>query len=145
MDHCGGCFKSCIPYDYKPGVTGLWTSCLKGVCDPGPPSTDTHDAIADCGDYWGFIELDPDNCGACGNACPAGKRRCVYADCMYRSGGTEDCLDACGPCDEPPGLWEGYIECDGICLEPTTIENCGSCGNKCGPGQACIGRECVSS
>lgn len=38
---------------------------------------------------------------------------------------------------------DGWIECDGVCVDPTTDEtSCGGCGNVCAAGQECVGGVC---
>jgi len=62
------------------------------------------------------------NCGACGNACPAG------ATCVG------------GMCACPAGL----ALCGNACVDVGIDElNCGACGRVCPPGQTCTGGTCA--
>jgi hypothetical protein len=54
-------------------------------------------------------------------------------------------------CSSPPQVLYcdpklGYIECNNWCVMPNTdTENCGRCGNICGPGEACVHGACAVS
>ncbi|MFV8751151.1 MXAN_6577-like cysteine-rich protein [Nannocystaceae bacterium ST9] len=111
------------------------------------------------------VDLDTDaaNCGACGEACPAGIE-CVAGACACPEG-TEACgdtcldtqsnPDACGGCDSacPANqvCWQGICadscagltDCGGACVDvQTDPANCGSCGNACAMGSACMNGGC---
>ena len=84
----------------------------------GPPTTDCSGKCLD-------LNKDPDNCGKCGSACPAGSRNCSNATCT--------------PC--PPGL----TECSNYCVDTQTdFKNCSVCGKQCLGGEACLGGTCIS-
>jgi hypothetical protein len=62
------------------------------------------------------------NCGACGNACTAGKQ-CQNGACVCPS---------------------GWIDCSGTCVYPSgDVKNCGGCGIVCRSDQACRDGKCV--
>jgi len=83
-------------------------------CNPGLDS---------CGSACVDFNSDPDNCGSCGNACPAAQ------GC-----GSGQCLDSC-----PTGL----DDCNRACVDLNTDPfNCGACGSPCGKGQVCAGGQC---
>lgn len=66
---------------------------------------------------------DSNNCGSCGNKCPAG---------TVCSGSA--CQTACP---------SGEILCGGVCISTSTnTNNCGSCGNICPSGIACVNGVC---
>ncbi|MBO6938033.1 MAG: hypothetical protein JJ863_23900 [Deltaproteobacteria bacterium] len=138
--HCGACGNACVD-----GV------CVDGVCPGGPLLDGGPDAdVGDMGPRDGGrdrpdfgpppacacnlgesccdatcvdVDIEPGNCGACGNAC---------ADGEVCSAGS------CGPdCDD------GLTLCSGLCLDLSNDpNNCGSCGNVCATG-ICIDGECA--
>jgi hypothetical protein len=82
--------------------------------------------FTDCLGTCTATNLDPDNCGACGNQCSPGE---------VCSGGS--CAAIC-----PSNL----SECSGTCADLNNDEsNCGSCGNTCDPGHLCVAGSCTLS
>jgi hypothetical protein len=106
------------------------------------------------------------NCGACGNACPAGSV-CSMGQCSLscQQGLTNcngKCSDLqqddanCGACGTACGAGTvcsggtcvatcgaGLALCNGACTNlSTSNQNCGACGNACGAGSACQGGVC---
>lgn len=70
--------------------------------------------------------LDPNNCGSCGNTCQDGT--------VCNAG---QCVDSC-----PYGM----EECDGRCVDTgTNDDHCGSCGNECADDKACGNGNCVDT
>lgn len=76
-----------------------------------------------CGDVCVDKANDPAHCGACDNACPAGK--------VCSQGA---CGDMCGG---------GTLLCDGLCVDTaSSLEHCGDCGNACDANEQCMGGSC---
>jgi hypothetical protein len=124
-----------------------------------------------CGYECTIVEIDPDNCGACGVRCNPGEvcsQGMCGADC---TGGTTRCGDVCvnlntdqqncGACGNACQAGEvcdgngncqlvcpgGMTECNGTCVNTNTDPlNCGSCGNACTGGQICDGQgQCATN
>jgi hypothetical protein len=151
--------RDCSPGSQTPGATEA--ECLFGP-NSGPASC--------CGGKCVTTELDPENCGDCGIACPSGI--CIGGPQGYETygclpaGPTDDCFPACGPgtvCANGScvGSACGYNSqtfcldqdqtigfcCDtGVCAHlPDDSENCGQCGNACPAGQTCENGACSGS
>jgi hypothetical protein len=104
---------------------------------------------ASAGAYLATLSLDPDNCGACGNVCPA-SQTCFGGKCASPCGYNPS------SCILPNPLADGGMVCptgSSACLSTTQCgctdlqtdpQNCGSCGQVCGIGQNCQGGQCVS-
>jgi len=153
------------------------TGCGAQMPILGPLPNETIDCIAawidgldpagaceTCGVGQLCIDLaaDPDNCGACGNACPAtsscidgtctcpGSESICNASCVNLLSdpancgacGT-DCVDLfCleGQCASDCG---GLAECSGACVDlMSDSANCGACQDTCGTGSSCVGGQC---
>ncbi len=158
--HCGACGTMC------PARPNASPACAMGVC-----------GVA-CSAGFGNCDNDPSNgcevdtrssqqhCGACGNACPAG-RACTAGVCtLVCSGGqtncSETCVDTntsethCGACGRActtgrscqAGVCCGSRErnCGGVCRNLNTDNtNCGACGIACGTGTVCVNGTCEST
>jgi hypothetical protein len=71
-----------------------------------------------CNGICADLNSDADNCGVCGNVCPASAPICTQGICSGCQGGTTNCGGACIDTN-----WDG--------------NNCGACGNVCPPQFAC--------
>ncbi len=113
-ENCGGCGISCG----GDGVVSIakW-SCVDGKCTFSCGGF----SIRNCdNDPTNGCEVDtlfnPDNCGDCGNKCPAGM------DCSWGA-----CVDPCLEANLPD-------RCNGECVNLDYDDNnCGTCGNTCDP------------
>jgi len=108
---------------------GALTGCLSSsslVCTAG---------TVECNVTCVYLNSDPANCGACGNACQP-RAVCVPTD----DGGSGQC-----ECQRGQVLPDGgttILLCNGTCTDITTDpKNCGGCGGSggavCGTGQVC--------
>ena len=83
-----------------------------------------------CGSTCTNTANDPNNCGACGNACTTSDPNAQGATC---EGGV--CVINCDA---------GFVLCNGVCSnEQTDTNNCGGCGLACPAGEPCQNGACV--
>lgn len=140
--HCGACGTACR-YEHAEG-TCTSGRCALGACAPGYANCDGNPANG----CEASSATDADNCGACGNSCPAvtnGRRVCAGGVCgseclagFHRCGGAcvsntdlATCGASCTPC---PTSSNGRASCNGV-----------SCSIQCDAGFHLCGGRCVSS
>lgn len=100
-------------------------SCDIPIASPGALWCVTH-GRSWCGEECVNTNIDPDNCGSCGNVCLAGQNCCNGVCC-----GETYCPDATGG----PG---NYDTCN-------DASNCGKCKNPCPDGTVCDCGQCVKA
>ncbi|MBI4703542.1 MAG: hypothetical protein HY744_20720 [Deltaproteobacteria bacterium] len=124
-------------------------------------------SLRECDGKCVAVDLDPSNCGSCGNACPEGQV-CSQGQCTIDClGGTTKCSGKCvdtgidkqhcGACDNACGSSElcsagkcavvclgGTTECAGGCVDTTVDpEHCGACDKACTGGEVCSAGKCA--
>ncbi len=133
--HCGGCRLVC-----NPGPRVIADVCADAVCDCA-----NEPGIAACSEGWqccgsGCEDVMGDilHCGDCNADCNDG-RPGYHPRADQCAGGSCQCGTS-GPCTDTPFA----ICCGGSCTDPLTDRNnCGACGNVCGPSSSCVGGRCV--
>jgi Stigma-specific protein, Stig1 len=104
------------------------SSLLLFGCSPGgsTPTFTCPTGSTACGDSCVVIARDPQNCGACGTACPTGLV-CTQGQCLL------NCLG-------------GATKCGDTCTDTKVdSQNCGACGTACPTGEYCSGSKCGST
>jgi hypothetical protein len=113
----------------RKGILGLGIAVLVGMT--GCSVTVTCAAgTAPCDTGCANLADDAQNCGACGNACPAGLgctagvcgAACVAPSALCGTGSAAACVDL-----------------------QSSAQHCGACGNACPAGQGCVGGACSLS
>jgi len=135
--NCGACGTACPSGEAcasgacVPGGTGTpctsGASCASGFCVSSVCSP-CASGLTSCNGACTNTQSDLNNCGACGNACPASP-----------ANGTEACSGgACGvTCNGASN------QCGGQCVFlQTDNNNCGSCYHVCPSGQSCNNATC---
>jgi hypothetical protein len=87
------------------------------------------------------VRLEPDHCGACGNACPVGEL-CTRGACAVGcQGGTEQCGELCIDTEVDP---DNCGDCGNACAADEVCSQ-GQCGLQCGGGTSQCGQSCVDT
>ena len=161
VNNCGLCGRDCV-------AEGRGDSCRFGVCVCGNIAQGCAGdngnlccpaRIASGLNYCANLELDPDDCGACGDRCDplaadrcdGGRCRCgdsrescagtPEATCCRANVGDTECIDTtrnalhCGRCNNACLQGERCVE--GSCTVGST-----TCEDACIPGQVCCGGSC---
>jgi hypothetical protein len=122
-DHCGACGRACAADE----------TCVAAACVPACAADEV------CDGFCVELDRDPANCGAC--------RRWCDSDEICEAG---ECVRACDQSCEDEAVCvagacqcrEGFVACNGKCVDLVTDEsNCGECDRGC-DGQPCGGGEC---
>jgi hypothetical protein len=114
--HCGSCFATC-PSGAK---------CLDGICT-GSSSQTCAPGTVFCANFGECLDTksNPFACGSCSTPCNG--TRCNNGTCDPKS------------CISPTATF-----CPSGCSELSRdFQNCGACGNQCGPADSCQGGKCV--
>jgi hypothetical protein len=141
-----GCFVACGSDDADTDIdddgisssssSGATTSSSSGggeQCPPGQFACDT---------YCAALESDAENCGVCGNQCPA-DQVCVNGACSADCDGG---LTKCGSfCADVMSDQQHCGACNSPCASGQTCDGMGSCAAVCPPGQVDCGGQCINT
>lgn len=125
--HCGSCTNIC----------SVGQTCVSGQCTTACPAGQMAcqtGGLQQCSS----LQSDPNNCGSCGQRCQPGQS-CLNGSCQM--------TNMANPC---PGLTACPVGTTGggqqvfSCVQnlQTDPANCGTCGNRCPTGQACLNGQC---
>ena len=120
---CGGCDNQCDPGALCIGGT---CTCSGQTCNFNPPGPGGSQQRC----VNGGFNIDPMNCGSCGNECGPGSM-CLNGQCLCPPPTV-----ACTP--GGPGT-VGLNTCANLLTDPL---NCGTCGTACASGATCAGGVC---
>jgi hypothetical protein len=142
-DNCGGCGVRCA----------FGEVCSGGQCMCGATAL-CGDADACCPGEGSQVECrqildDNENCGGCGVTCRVDTNESCFngtCGCLKRVNTgiglrslVEVCQEGsvcCPPTPDRPDELPG-------CVDLSTPDNCGGCGNKCGAGEQCVDGQCA--
>lgn len=134
-----------------------------GPMSPAGYSCQVDQAL--CGDACVDLATNPQFCGSCDNACPAGTT-CMGGACACQSGLSScsgECVELasnptnCGACGTvcvadqvcslgacATGCDDGLTQCGQACVDAEkSVLNCGGCGNACPAGRLCQAGSCA--
>ena len=121
--NCGACGHTCGGPEAGAGK-GV---CVNGSCalacdEPDGGSAPDGGGVMACSGACVDTTSDPTNCKSCGNVCPgpdagSGKAICLNSVCNI------SCVSDAGT--------TLFCPLTNTCVDPTTIANCGGCGNVC--------------
>ncbi len=126
QSNCGSCGNAC-----DSGWACIDGTCEHVICDPTCTGSETCCPVTGGDPVCADLQSDEDDCGSCGNDCPAGES-CSGGLCMLV------------PCE--PACTGGLTCCNGTCVDTgTNTLNCGFCGNECDmdKSDACVGSTCT--
>jgi hypothetical protein len=103
--------------------------CLNtGVCDFANRNFVPNNYATFCSGHWVNTNIDPLNCGSCGNVCS-------------RSGNGSCQGGICQPCESSYGF--NWVSCGSTCVDLSyDRNNCNGCGGVCGSSQTCFEGTC---
>jgi len=123
--NCGKCYNPCDPTN-DGGVMhpNSYYGCVNSECGHLKCNQDWGDCDHDIENGCEQTLLDRNNCGACGNVCPAGQ------ECYRNQYGQPQCMCGKGLTFCPMYCYNGV--CQGDCYDlATDPDNCGSCKFSC--------------
>jgi hypothetical protein len=125
-DHCGTCDRAC-DLAHADSICQAGECRLDG-CLTGFDNCNQNDEDGCETD----IHNDPENCGACDNACQLSH---AQADCREGECRVADCRDGYTDCNgDPADGCEADLQAD--------VDHCGTCDNACGQDQTCSAGVC---
>ncbi len=127
-NNCGTCNNVC----------GANFSCVSGICQPNSTNckiTGCAAGLTCCGTTCvNTSNGDINNCGGCGDTCPAGTTMCQNGACCTSY--------ACSVSICPAG----QNRCNNACVDPSSDpNNCGGCDISCPPGSGCANSVCTAT